>query len=352
MNTIPTIQQINGDSLGGSQDSVKRQWLEFHSPSQCRDWVMPDGFKLVGDFHVTRGSITVIGGPPGLGKSRAAMQLAKSGGEGSKWFGLDVHSPFKTLYLQNENGPHRLKADFKSFPEELDGQMLITPPPEYGMRFDVDEFRNELYERMMDYKPGVIVIDPFTNIVNDSTQGDYSAAFDFIRDCLPGGDDAPAIVIVAHTRKPKSTEKPQGTELLYELLGSTKLGAMARVVFVMQPATSDTEDNRVVWTCCKNNDGEKGGRTAWTREDGFFSQCGQFDWNEFSTPSKGNQVISIEDVKGLFNGRLGAKRGILVEELQENTKCSQAAAYNALDLTGRFGNHLSINEDKLISWVD
>ena len=37
------------------------------------------------------------------------------------------------------------------------------------------------------------------------------------------------------------------------------------------PATSDTTDNRVVWTCCKNNDGEKGPRTSWLRENGRFT---------------------------------------------------------------------------------
>tara|TARA_B100000959_G_C14829283_1_gene561166 strand:- start:65 stop:1006 length:942 start_codon:yes stop_codon:yes gene_type:complete len=312
---------------------------------------MPEGFKLVGDYHVTRGGITIIGGPPGLGKSRAALQLARAGATQSAWFGHQVHSSFKTLLLQNENGRHRLKNDFEQFPFEFEEHVLITPPPEYGMRFDHEGFRYDLRKKLMEFRPGVIVIDPFTNIVSDSTLGDYSEAFDAIRDCLPPGDNIPATVIVAHTRKPKSTERPQGTDLLYELLGSTKLGSMARVAYVMQSASNDTEDDRVVWTCCKNNDGEKGPRSSWVRKDSFFSPCTDFDWDEFENPSKGNERVTFDHVKSLFNNRMCAARSVLVEELIESTGCGKAAAYNALKLDGRFGKYLREDPDGLISWI-
>ena len=81
---------------------------------------MPEGFKLAGDYHITRGGNTVIGGPPGIGKSRAALQLAFCGVTGEDWLGLPVHAQFKTYILQNENGLHRLKADFDDAPSGLD----------------------------------------------------------------------------------------------------------------------------------------------------------------------------------------------------------------------------------------
>jgi len=353
MSTIPTLNQINPDGFHQSTDvPVKRRWIEFNTPEQCRNWDMPLNFKLVGDFHVTRGGITVIGGPPGLGKSRAALQLARAGTDQSSWFGHQVHHRFKTLILQNENGPHRLKADFASFPAEYDESVLVTPPPEYGMRFDNEEFRDSLRSKLHEFKPGVIVIDPFTNMVSDSTQGDYSEAFDAIRDCLPSGEDIPAIVIVAHTRKPKTPDKPQGIELLHELLGSAKLGSMARAAFVMQPATNDTEDNRVIWTCCKNNDGEKGPRSVWVRKDSFFAPCIDFDWDEFENPPKGNERITFNDMKSLFKNRVCANRSTLVEELIECTGCGSSAAYNSLKLDGRFGKYLREGTGGLISWAE
>ena len=43
------------------------------------------------------------------------------------------------------------------------------------------------------------------------------------------------------------------------------LGSMPRCVFVMQSASDDVAEDRIVWTCCKNNDGELGDRSAWIR---------------------------------------------------------------------------------------
>jgi hypothetical protein len=40
---------------------------------------------------------------------------------------------------------------------------------------------------------------------------------------------------------------------------------MPRCVFVMQSASDDVAEDRIVWTCCKNNDGELGDRSAWIR---------------------------------------------------------------------------------------
>ena len=74
--------------------------------------------------------------------------------------------------------------------------------------------------------------------------------------------DAPALGIVAHTRKPKTDERASGRALLNLLAGSYVLGSVPRTVFVMQAASDDTTDNRIVWTCCKNNDGELGRRSA------------------------------------------------------------------------------------------
>jgi hypothetical protein len=41
------------------------------------------------------------------------------------------------------------------------------------------------------------------------------------------------------------------------------------------------EDGRIIWTCCKNNDGELGPRSAWIRQNGLFQAVEEFDWEEF-----------------------------------------------------------------------
>jgi hypothetical protein len=48
-------------------------FVECLSPSQLADYQPPPGVVLVGDNHLVRGSVFVIGGAPGVGKSRAAV---------------------------------------------------------------------------------------------------------------------------------------------------------------------------------------------------------------------------------------------------------------------------------------
>lgn len=94
------------------EDSSRPSVIEFLSPSELQSYQPSAGIVLVGDNHVTRGSVFVIGGAPGVGKSRASVALAEAGATGSEWFGFPVHSKFRTLIVQNENGRFRLKREF------------------------------------------------------------------------------------------------------------------------------------------------------------------------------------------------------------------------------------------------
>ena len=84
--------------------------IEFWTPSQYRDYEPPKDFMLLGDCHLTRGNIAVLGGHPGVGKSRAGIGLAIAGATGEPWMGLEVHSKFRTLVLQVENGEYRMRG--------------------------------------------------------------------------------------------------------------------------------------------------------------------------------------------------------------------------------------------------
>jgi len=62
---------------------------------------------------------------------------------------------------------------------------------------------------------------------------------------------------------------------------------MPRCVFVMQSASDDVAENRIVWTCCKNNDGELGDRSAWIRCNGLFDPVSDFDWDAWNSDGQG-----------------------------------------------------------------
>ena len=322
--------------------SARARPIEFLSPLQLQRYQPPEGTFLVGDCHITRGSVFAIGGPPGVGKSRSTVSLGIAGATGRPWFGLPVHTKFKTMIIQNENGRFRLSRDFDRLNcSELDEWIRISPPPPMGFRFDDGEFTMALTLEIQRFSPGVVIIDPWNAAAADDKAKDYLETFVAIRQVIPAGDDAPALGIVAHTRKPKNDDRASGRGLLNLLAGSYVLGSVPRTAFVMQAASDDPEDDRIVWTCCKNNDGELGQRSAWHRRDGLFLPVENFDWDEFSASrATGRGLITEADVAAVFALGAPIKRAEAVRMLMTQTGAQRAACYDALKADGRFGRLL------------
>src|SRR5580700_5072634 len=149
--------------------------------------------------------------------------------------------------------------------------------------------------------------------------------FESIRSIIPAGDDGPAIGIVAHTRKPQVGERSSGRALLNLLAGSYVLGSVPRCVFIMQAASDDVTDNRVVWTCCKNNDGELGRRSAWERCNGLFTPVQDFDWDAFEYQRR-DEKVDYRVVGEIVEELDGATKAQIVAQLQKRG-ASKPAAY-------------------------
>jgi hypothetical protein len=332
------------------QEAEKRIFLDFLSPSELRDYEAPEGIVLVGDNHITRGAVFVIGGAPGIGKSRASVALAEAGATGCEWFGNKVHSKFKTLIIQNENGRYRLKQEFAELDcSTMDEFVRVTPPPPFGLCFDRAEFRDQLSAQLNEFDPGIVIIDPWNAAARDEKTRNYLEAFETVRSIMPAGDKGPAIGIVAHTRKPQAGERASGRALLTLLAGSYVLGSIPRCVFIMQGASDDVEERRVVWTCCKNNDGELGKRSVWERRNGLFTPIHEFDWESFDYPDDDRREINPAIMSEVFDGeelsRTEAKNRIMEKGFK------QAAAYRALELSGRFCTHLSKTKNGMLKWT-
>lgn len=333
---------------------VPRRYFELLTPAECRDFVIPRDHILCGDFHFTRGDITVLAGVPGCGKSRLAVALAVAGATGADWMGHPVNSRFRTLILQAENGIARLKSEFSDIQTggvDFDEYLRITPPPQYGMDFASKEFRDYLREAIEHFGAGVLVIDPWNRVVEDDKQKDYRAAIDAINEALPT-DPAkkPAVVIVTHLRKQIAGEKrKRGRDLLSELSGSHFMASAPRCVFILEPATADTKDDRVVLTCAKNNNGELGTATAWHRRNGLFVPCEAFDWDGYWNPGSGGdnrRKVTLEDLAAIFdNGERTLKKKEAVKLLQDQTGLGRTVCYDALKLGGgEFSEYLDEGE--------
>jgi hypothetical protein len=99
----------------------------------------------------------------------------------------------------------------------------------------------------------------------------------------------------------------------------------------MQAASDDVTDKRVVLTCCKNNDGDEGGRTAWERRSGLFLPVDCFDWNTFDHPPKDKRGLKPEVLRELLlRGRQYTKAQI-VEVVIKETGRSKTTAYDLVE---------------------
>ena len=314
--------------------------IEFLKPSQITSYVPPEGSVLVGDCHIVKGAVFVIGGAPGVGKSRASVALAVAGASQKPWFGFPTHRQFKTLIIQNENGRHRLQKEFSGLDiPGFDDCVRICPPPPFGLAFDHPEFRAAIAAALADFQPDVVLIDPWNAAARDDKARDYLETFATIRSVIPAGDTSPALGIVAHTRKPRAEEAASGRGLNNLLSGSYVLVSVPRSVFIIQAASDEQTDDRVVFTCSKNNDGECGEASAWRRRNGLFEAVADFDWKEFREGAAKRVAITEDDVRRLFASEDGPRqieRAHAAKELQEQTGAGRTAAYLALKPDGRF----------------
>jgi hypothetical protein len=278
--------------------------------------------------------------------------MAVAGATGADWFGLKVHARFRTMIVQNENGRFRLSREFADLDcPALEDFVRVCPPPPLGLAFDRPEFQSQFTAAIAVFNPDVIVIDPWNAVARDEKARDYLDTFNALRAVIPPGDTAPALGIVAHTRKPKGDERATGRGLLNLLAGSYVLGSFPRTVFVMQAGTDDPTDDRVVWTCCKNNDGELGQRTAWRRRNGLFAPVEDFDWTDFDHPASDRLAVTEADMAEVFqHGRRRLRKAEAVAKLQERTSAKKSACYNSLKLDGRFRKHLAKSEG-LLTWT-
>jgi len=351
----PAAQSRNGETA-----NKPPKFLEWFSPSELRDFQEPEGHNLVGDYHIQRGAISVLAGAPGVGKSRAALSLAIRGAYGDgDWFGLPVHCQFRTLMLQNENGLVRLHHDFEEIklPAAFDSWLRVSSPPPLGMLMDNPLFRTELRAMVADFAPHLLTVDPWNSVARDAMEKDYQQAFVWLREALAESKENPACLVVAHTRKPKTDDRARGRGLINLISGSYTIFSVPRSAMILQSASDNMEDDRVVFSAVKNNDGKSIKPTAWERRDGGFFLVKDFDWEEFDAGGGGRKkgpTVTEEHLRTLFDdGGVWLPQKEAAEKLMGIAEVGRSTAYDALKTVGgRFSALLRRREDGAISVID
>jgi len=338
------------DELEGEEPKTLREpRIRFYRPSELVDFEPDSNAVLVGDCHIMRGEVGVIGGEPGVGKSTVATELAVCGATGANWMGLSVSGRLKTLIIQNENGRYRLREEYKArgLGAEIDDYILVSEPPPYGMTLTNPEFLEDVRAMIDSFRPDIVVFDPWNSAAKDDKAADYSTAFEALRRMLPTGSDRPALIIVAHTRKPQPTDKRTGgSGLMHLLAGSYVLTSVPRAIFVMVRGTSDETDNSIVWFNPKNSNGPCAARSAWERSPAGFIHLPNFDWKAFDGGHGSRTVMQVEHLREAL-GTEKWLRSEAVKRLERVTGLGEKACQNALKQNGKFSEHL-IFEDK---WV-
>jgi hypothetical protein len=157
---------------------------------------------------------------------------------------------------------------------------------------------------------------------------------------------------VAHTRKPHVDEPASRRALLNLLAGSHVLGSVPRCVFVLQSASDEVTETRMVWTCCKSNDEELGPRTAWERHNGRVQPVRDFDWQAFNLPDAGKEVgITPAQVAVVFQDeQLRLAQSAAPKRLQDLTGRKKTLCCEALRVDGKFAEHLG-EQGGQITWT-
>src|SRR5262245_5033418 len=86
------LKKIKESDDADEQDSTQSNepLIQFKSPLELKNFQPPAGVVLVGDCHITQGTVFVVAGAPSVGKSRAFVALGVAGARGAEWFGLPV----------------------------------------------------------------------------------------------------------------------------------------------------------------------------------------------------------------------------------------------------------------------
>jgi len=320
----------------------RQERIRFYMPSELRNYKHDGESILVGDCHIMRGATAVIGGEPGVGKSRAATALAVAGATGGDWLGLPVHRRFKTMIVQTENGLHRLQQEFAALDiPDLDEWVRVSEPPPFGLTLGHPEFLADIKAALDAFKPDCVVLDPWNSAAKDDKQRDYTETFEALRNMLPTGEDKPALVIVAHTRKPAQAEKRSGgTALMHNLAGSHVLTSVPRSVFVMTRASEDETSDIVLWFNPKCNDGKHCAPGAWHRTESGFIPAEGFDWERYNKTTGDRKAVTLAHLEQVFAGGKRLELGEAAHRLATLAGITRNSAYNALGSDGRFAEHV------------
>jgi hypothetical protein len=189
---------------------------------------------VAGDGWLRGGAGTLLVGGTGLGKSVLAQQIAVCVAAGTRFFGIQIREPQPVLYIGAENDAETMQRDFSGIvknmepnpcPVVVEANLRVVHC--YGM--DGEFFARFLADELRRNRPKLVVVDPYQAFLGG---GEMNSSETFLRWIRP--IDAAikqfnvALLLVAHTPKPRDRENWTARESVYMAAGSSVISNWAR----------------------------------------------------------------------------------------------------------------------------
>lgn len=198
------------------------------------------------DKFIMKGGLTYLVGGPGSFKTGVMLLTSLCGARGQKVLNFDVKKPFRTLFIDEENGIINTKFKF--------AQILR------GLEYDIDDFKDDdiifsnissfkfneldihaLEDLIKKYKPNLIVIDNIARCLvgSERDEKDVAAVFNMIKPLIE--KYRVSFVIIHHTRKGSGNT-------LEDISGSRDFGAQCDGAFILSETNRENDKKEFTLT--------------------------------------------------------------------------------------------------------
>lgn len=304
----------------------------------CTDWILEGRV-------VARGQACVMAGPPGVGKSRLALQIAVASIVGFPAIGWKTQSPGLWLMLQVENSNRRLRDDLQRLRqwtgdelwEQVEANLKI-----HTLETDVDGFvvmesrdaRERIAALIAETKPAVVVWDCLQSFAAGdlNRDSDMFVTLSFISMLTKAGNPD-RVPFVLHHAKPGrlAAAAVAGFDKGAFARNSKALLGWARSQINLAP--SGEEARRVIVGCGKLSDGSEYPPFSIVMDESSFiyQKDEEFDvgmWQREMAAPKG-PAIAAERVAELA-GTEGMTKTDLAAKIMEEVHIGKTAAFRSI----------------------
>ena len=301
------------DQFGTSNNAGFSVWRS----SDFDSYQPPEDRDILGQAILRQGSLSLLMGQPGLGKSTASFALAVANVRGDHSFaGIPLcPRPRRWLFIGNENGPDRWKAHFADAAGTMtsDQREALRSNIAVAALFDgesadmsLPDQEHRLEATVRAAQADVVVLDPWTEIVpNEIDSTVVRAAIGSLRRAIRRANHRAATLVVCHAKA--------GREMVADSIGNFGAGtaqrgnrmlySSARAALLMVP--HDEEGTDLVLTLAKCNDGPplNPRRIAFDREAFRYRVNANFDVQAWTAglraKTRPKRKVDPETIEGL-----------------------------------------------------